>query len=536
MSLSRQVSPGPSAPPDGSVTAEKLADGSVDTSKIADDAVTASKLADDSVYSAAIQSGAVTSQKIADNAVRESAIQNDAVTAGKIYAGAVTAAKIANDAVTEDKIQDGAVTDSKIESISYSKISDPPDVVTLSDATPAALGVASPGVATSASRADHVHATPSLGISDVTGLVTALAGKSDTSHGHTLAAISDAGGAAALNVGTGAGTVAAGDHTHSLLPSSDQKDALGGTSGTPSSSNKYVTDADARNTNARTPSAHATSHRSGGSDAIKLDDLAAPDDNTDLDVSITKHGLAPKAPNETTKFLRGDAAWAIPNGGTSNALKIYDTVGDLPAAADHSGAVAGVGQTNSYYFSDGSSWTRVGVFVNTGEKYTSSGNLTTLGGTIDATSGSITLTLPPLPGGGEVIFLARIDSSGNTVTLLCSGADTIDSAASITMAAGESRFIVADSNGARKTIHVGKITGAPLTHATSHKSGGSDAVKLDELAAPTDVTTLDVSTSAHGLVPKAPNDTTKFLRGDATWAVPLGGLAQALTINGFGGF
>lgn len=38
-----------------------------------------------------------------------------------------------------------------------------------------------------------------------------------------------------------------------------------------------------------------------------------------------------------------------------------------------------------------------------------------------------------------------------------------------------------------------------------------------------DVTTNDVSTSKHGFVPKAPNDTTKFLRGDGTWAVPPGG-------------
>jgi hypothetical protein len=34
----------------------------------------------------------------------------------------------------------------------------------------------------------------------------------------------------------------------------------------------------------------------------------------------------------------------------------------------------------------------------------------------------------------------------------------------------------------------------------------------------TDVTTKDVSTSAHGFTPKAPADTTKFFRGDATWA------------------
>lgn len=33
-------------------------------------------------------------------------------------------------------------------------------------------------------------------------------------------------------------------------------------------------------------------------------------------------------------------------------------------------------------------------------------------------------------------------------------------------------------------------------------------------------TTNDVSTAKHGFVPVAPNDSTKFLRGDATWAAP----------------
>lgn len=43
------------------------------------------------------------------------------------------------------------------------------------------------------------------------------------------------------------------------------------------------------------PAAHASSHQSGGSDPIKLDDLAAPDDNTDLNASTTAHGLLVKA-------------------------------------------------------------------------------------------------------------------------------------------------------------------------------------------------------------------------------------------------
>jgi hypothetical protein len=76
------------------------------------------------------------------------------------------------------------------------------------------------------------------------------------------------------------------------------------------------------------------------------------------------------------------------------------------------------------------------------------------------------------------------------------------------------------SQKAVKTALSGK---AAATHATSHKSGGADAIKLDELAAPTDVTTLNATTSAHGLLPKLGGGTTNFLRADGTWAAPAGG-------------
>lgn len=47
---------------------------------------------------------------------------------------------------------------------------------------------------------------------------------------------------------------------------------------------------------------------------------------------------------------------------------------------------------------------------------------------------------------------------------------------------------------------------------------------LDESALSlSDVTTGNVSTSKHGFVPKAPNDTGKFLRGDGTWAAAVPG-------------
>ena len=61
--------------------------------------------------------------------------------------------------------------------------------------------------------ASHTHAQ-----SDVTGLADALAGKAAASHTHSKTEITDfptLGNAATKNVGTEAGTVAAGDHTHS---------------------------------------------------------------------------------------------------------------------------------------------------------------------------------------------------------------------------------------------------------------------------------------------------------------------------------
>ena len=58
--------------------------------------------------------------------------------------------------------------------------------------------------------------------------------------------------------------------------------------------------------------AHAARHASGGADAIKIDDLAAGDDNTDLNASTSKHGLMQKYPN-TAQALKGDGSWLTRN-------------------------------------------------------------------------------------------------------------------------------------------------------------------------------------------------------------------------------
>ncbi len=52
------------------------------------------------------------------------------------------------------------------------------------------------------------------------------------------------------------------------IPSQNEKEALAGTVGTPSSSNKYVTEQDPRLTDSRFPLPHASTHQHGGSDEI----------------------------------------------------------------------------------------------------------------------------------------------------------------------------------------------------------------------------------------------------------------------------
>ena len=93
---------------------------------------------------------------------------------------------------------------------------------------------------------------------------------------------------------------------------------------------------------------HTQYTRVDGTRSMKLDDCAAPDDNTDLDVSTTKHGLVPKAPNDTTKFLRGDAAWAVPGGVGGVNVWLPDAPPSSPSAYDDeftAGSLGGIWST-----------------------------------------------------------------------------------------------------------------------------------------------------------------------------------------------
>jgi len=79
---------------------------------------------------------------------------------------------------------------------------------------------------------------------------------------------------------------------------------------------------DARLSDARDPNSHAVSHKSTGTDSIKLDELAAPDDITDLNATTLVHGLCPKLSGTSTEYLDGSGAWSTPAGGSGTSITL----------------------------------------------------------------------------------------------------------------------------------------------------------------------------------------------------------------------
>ncbi len=100
---------------------------------------------------------------------------------------------------------------------------------------------------------------------------TILAQRGASGTAATTAALGTVRVSTAPAAGTDPTAVETGD---ARVPTQGENDALTGTSGTPSGTNRYVTNTDTRLSDARTPTAHAASHAPGGADALAVD--AAP--------------------------------------------------------------------------------------------------------------------------------------------------------------------------------------------------------------------------------------------------------------------
>ncbi len=160
---------------------------------------------------------------------------------------------------------------------------------------------------------------------------------------------------------------------------------------------------------------------------------------------------------------------------------------------------------------------------------------------------------------GRRLVVKKLDASANAITVDPKDAETIDGAASVTLTT-QYETVELVSNGTNwEEICCGSTSGASasgsflasaLTSAHIFVGNGSNvatdvavtgdvtitsagvtaigAGKVTEaMQVLADNTTQDVSTTKHGYVPKAPNDTTKFLRGDATWATATSSTASA---------
>lgn len=69
--------------------------------------------------------------------------------------------------------------------------------------------------------------------------------------------------------------------------------------------------------------------------ALKLDDLATPDDNTDLNATTVHHGLLPKLSGDANQALKGDGTWATVASGSPDPVVVSEaySVDFFPATA-----------------------------------------------------------------------------------------------------------------------------------------------------------------------------------------------------------
>lgn len=121
----------------------------------------------------------------------------------------------------------------------------------------------------------------------------------------------------------------------------------------------------------QTPLAHATSHHSGAADPIKLDDLATPDDNTDLNASTTRHGLLRKLSNTLLEYLDGTGEWAslttAITGTKLDDLATPDDNTDLNASTTRHGLLRKLSNVATEYLDGTGSWSSLTTAI-TGTK------------------------------------------------------------------------------------------------------------------------------------------------------------------------
>lgn len=244
-----------------------------------------------------------------------------------------------------------------------------------------------------------------------------------------------------------------------------------------------ISDIVASLTNTRDPNAHAASHKSGATDALKLTDLAVADNVTANNATTSHPGLLKTLSGTSTEFMNGEGEWATPAGGSGtditypgsssvflnglgafavpsssgSVFKPWITIGKTGSGADYEcdgvadhiqiqQAITAASSGCEILFLDG-------AYYLTSQVSIKDKNLTIRG------VGQVTLNLST--GGNFGLYFAG--STGASATLLSSNADIGDVSISVISAtgfsAGQNIIIYDDNDWSDDTEYTGVKTG-----------------------------------------------------------------------------